>query len=298
MFQSKPHWLRFLVYGTDNIPFFAVVPIANFRGSGDEEQMNLSNLDGKTARQKPLELFKHLEGLVSILQQPTPEILRPPANSSPKVREKPTQETEGLLGQLAAATQPPTPTSQVSKSRASTPESQGSKRMQTGGKAPRAEHTQKYLNREIEVTSDSDSTSGTSSEDDEIQCAQPPPKGKSIKPKTMVQTTLLNPSSKKQKVEHVMTVDDEDSTDIHFSGGNMFNQKQMNAMVENMFLKHQAEKDEKEAAEKPKRGRKPGPQKKDKLVPLFDKAGKPSSAASTEQKGTPLFMNGQLILFV
>ena len=44
MFQNKPHWLRFLVYGTDNIGFFAVVPIANFRGSGDDEKMNLMSL--------------------------------------------------------------------------------------------------------------------------------------------------------------------------------------------------------------------------------------------------------------
>ena len=147
MSQSKPHWLRFLVYGTDNIGFFAVVPIANFRGAGDDEKMNLSNLDGKTARNKPLQLCSHLEGLVSILQQPTPEILRPAANSSPKVKDRLTQETEGLLGQLAAATQPPTPTSQANKSRASTPESQGSSkpRMQTGGKAPRPENTKTYL---------------------------------------------------------------------------------------------------------------------------------------------------------
>ena len=69
----------------------------------------------------------------------------------------------------------------------------------------------------------------------------------------------------------------------------------MKSMVETMFLEHVANKE----AEKPKRGRRPGPQtKKDKVVPMFDKAGKASSAASTEQKGTPLFMNGQLILSV
>ena len=71
----------------------------------------------------------------------------------------------------------------------------------------------------------------------------------------------------------------------------MITSAQFNSMVEERFLQHVAEKE----AEKPKRGRKPGPQKKDKVVPMFDKAGKASSAASTEQKGTPLFMNGQLI---
>ena len=34
---------------------------------------------------------------------------------------------------------------------------------------------------------------------------------------------------------------------------------------------------------------------KGKPKPMFTKAGKPSSAASTEQKGTPLFMNRRLI---
>ena len=294
MFQNKPHWLRFLVYGTDNVGFFAVVPIANFRGSGDDEKMNLSNLDGKTARNKPLQLCSHLEGLVSILQQPIPEILRRAANTSPIVKDRLTQETETLLGQLAAATQPPThpptQTSQASKSRASTPESQGSKaRMQTGGKAPRAENTQRYLNKQVDVSSESDSTSGTSSED-EIPCAQPSKAKPAPKAKTptMVQTTL---GSKKQKLKHLATVDDENQTSIHFSGSNMVPSDQMKSMVESMFLKHVADKE----AEKPKRGRKPGPQKKDKVVPMFDKAGKASSAASTEQKGTPLFMNGQLI---
>ena len=294
MFQNKPHWLRFLVYGTDNVGFFAVVPIANFRGAGDDEKMNLSNLDGKTARNKPLELLKHLEGLVSILEQPAPEIVRPAANSSPKVRDRLTQETENLLGQLASATQPPTPTSQANKSRASTPESLGSSksRMQTGGKAPRPENTKTYLDKEVLVTSESETSSGDGlSSDDEIQCAQPASKPpKVVKAKTMVQTTLL-PNSKKQKLQHLATVDDENQTSIHFSGSNMITADQLNSIVEERFLKHVADKE----AEKPKRGRKPGPQKKDKVVPMFDKAGKASSAASTEQKGTPLFMNGQLI---
>ena len=294
MFQNKPHWLRFLVYGTDNVGFFAVVPIANFRGTGDDEKMNLSNLDGKTARNKPLQLCSHLEGLVSILQQPIPELLRRAANTSPIVKDRLTQETETLLGQLAAATQPPTqpptPTSQASKSRASTPESQGSKaHMQTGGKAPRAENQQRYLDKQVHVSSESDSTSGTSSED-EIPCAQPSKAKPAPKAKTptMVQTTL---GSKKQKLQHLATVDDENQTSIHFSGSNMITAAQLNSIVEERFLKHVADKE----AEKPKRGRKPGPQKKDKVVPMFDKAGKASSAASTEQKGTPLFMNGQLI---
>jgi hypothetical protein len=90
-------------------------------------------------------------------------------------------------------------------------------------------------------------------------------------------------------------VDDENQTTIHFSGSNMLTSEQLNSIVEERFLKHVADKE----AEKPKRGRKPGAQgKKDKVVPMFDKAGKATSAASTEQKGTPLFMNGQLILFV
>ena len=68
--------------------------------------------------------------------------------------------------------------------------------------------------------------------------------------------------------------------------------EQVDEMVENAFLKHVSEKD---TDEKPKRGRKPGKDKKGKVFPLFDKAGKESTS---EQKGTPLFMNGQLIFFV
>ena len=261
--------------------------------------MNLSNLDGQTARNKPSELFKHLQGLQCILSPPNVEVSPPSANTSPKLREKPTQETEGLLGQLAAATQPPTPKSQANVSRASTPESMGSNktRPQTGGKAPRVQPTKPYANKEVEVTSEDDSSSDAGlSSGDEIPCAQPQPQPKTTKAKSpkLVQQTLIS-SSKKQKLKHLATVEDDTATTLHFSGQNMFTKEQMGELVENAFLKHVAEK----ADEKPKRGRKPGPQaKKGKTSPMFDQAGKESSAASSEQKGTPLFMNGPLIFFV
>ena len=298
MSQSKPHFLRFRVYTEDNQPFFAVLPIANFRGAGDDEKMNLSNLDGQTARNKPNDLVRHLEGLVSILSTPDIAPTPPVANTSPKLREKPTQETESLLGQLAAATQPPTPKSQQTVSRASTPESMGSNktRPQTGGKAPRVQiPTKPYANKEVELVSESDSSSDAGlSSGDEIPSAQPPPQPKpKAKPPKFVQQTLI--SAKKQKREHIATVDDDTATTLHFSGGNMLTKEQLGELVENAFMKHVAEN----AAERPKRGRKPGPQaKKGKASPMIDQAGKESSAASSEQKGTPLFMNGPLIFFV
>ena len=81
MSQKNVHFLRFLVYDPEAVGFWAVVSIANFHNDGDSENMTLSNIDGTTSRNKPKELLSHLDGLISILSQPTKETVR----SAPKL---------------------------------------------------------------------------------------------------------------------------------------------------------------------------------------------------------------------
>ena len=112
------------------------------------------------------------------------------------------------------------------------------------------------------------------------------------KPKSaLVQTNLLGGlgSSKKQKLNHVSTTDDADATTLKFSSSNM-QLEQVNKIVEQLFIEREAQKAAEEENAPKKKGGKKGSGQKTHIHPKFDKAGKPSSAASTEQKGRPLFM--------
>ena len=113
----------------------------------------------------------------------------------------------------------------------------------------------------------------------------------------MVQSQLALGSSKKQKSAHVSTTDDEDATIIRFFGGNIISKAQLDKIIEKTFLEREAQKEAEEAEAGPKKRAKKGSSKSTAVTPKFGKSGKPSSAASTEQKGTPLFMNGPDMFF-
>ena len=300
MSQKKVHFLKFLVFDPNAVSFWAVVPVANFRGDNDTELMSASHIEGEYARMHPTQLLATLEGLISVAATPTPESLR----QSAKILLNTQLDTQDLLGALQASTQAATPKA----STPTTPESSGSKgsRPQTGLKAPRAQHTQQYAQKAVDLTSDDESSDSTTTdeEEDELQSHQPEPKQRASPPttttkpgKTLVQTTLTTDltSAKKQKLRHVSTNDDDEATTIKFSGGNI-SKAQLEQMVEKAFLKAEAEKGEDAEAPKPKRGRKPGP-KSSAVTAVPDKGVKASSSASTEQKGTPLFMNGPDLFF-
>ena len=54
--QKSIHYLRFRCYDNDATEYWAVLAVANFRGGGDPENMQLGNVEGKYARSKPKEL--------------------------------------------------------------------------------------------------------------------------------------------------------------------------------------------------------------------------------------------------
>ena len=148
--------------------------------------------------------------------------------------------------------------------------------------------------------SDSSSDEGdTTSDEEDIQSGQPEPSrlpvpSKPVKPRaTFAQTTLTGGlvANKRAKLTHVSTEDDDEATVIKFSGGNL-TKAQLNELVERRFLEQTMEEESGEGS--PKKAKK-NKKEKGKPKPMFTKAGKPSSAASTEQKGTPLFMNRRLI---
>ena len=145
--------------------------------------------------------------------------------------------------------------------------------------------------------SDSSSDEGdTTSDEEDIQSGQPEPSrlpvpSKPVKPRTtFAQTTLTGTSNKRPKLTHVSTDDDDEATTIKFSGGNI-SRAQLNEIIEQRFLEQHMQEESGEDA--PKKGK--SKKTKGKPKPMFTKTGKPSSAASTEQKGTPLFMNRPLI---
>ena len=291
MSQSKSHFLRFLVYDQDDSPFWAIVAIANFRGEGDEENMTLGNVSGTTGRTKPKELFGHLEGLVST--QPAPTKGAPP--SKPKEAMNSAPQTQELMRELLVSTQVGTPKA----TRPTTPDSGGSKssRPTMGGKAPRQQPaTQTFGDKQIELTDSSAEENEEGSDEDELQSFQPEsttssqPQPKQGKPRTtLVQTSLAGglASNKRAKLAQVPTTDTDEATTLKFSGSNV-NLVEMNKMVENMFMAHVAQKEAEEESAPKKTGKKG--KGKSATDPKFTKAGKASSAASTEQKGRPLFM--------
>ena len=255
--------------------------------------MTLGNINGVTGRQKPKDLLAHLDGLISTTPQPTKEL---PSRSTPKDLISSTPSTQDLLKDLVATTQVTTPKA----TRPNTPESGGSKssRATLGGKAPRVQVASRpYEDKQIELTSEEDESEEEESGEDEIQSFQPEtssssqPPAKVAKPKTaLVQTNLMGGfvSSKKQKLSHMPTTEDDDATSLKFSSSNI-QMEQMNKIVESMFLAREAQKAAEEESAPKKKGKR-GLGTKASKVPKFDKAGKASSAASTEQKGRPLFM--------
>ena len=298
MSQSKIHFLPFLVFDLQHDGFWAVVSVANFRGAGDNENMALSSISGAQGRNKAKDLFTHLEGLISILTMPTKENLE---SALPKISVSATQGTQDLLAGLQAATQTQTPKA----SRATSPASGGSKdtRPQVAGKSPRypAPTSQTPANPQpvIDLSDSSSDEGDTTSDEEDIQSGQPEPSrlpvpSKPVKPRaTFAQTTLTGGlvANKRAKLTHVSTEDDDEATVIKFSGGNL-TKAQLNELVERRFLEQTMEEESGEGS--PKKAKK-NKKEKGKPKPMFTKAGKPSSAASTEQKGTPLFMNRRLI---
>ena len=296
MSQNKIHFLRFLLFDKKHVGFWAVLKVANFRGTGDDEDMILSHINGHEARNKPKELFTELEGLVAIIAQPTSASLRP----SPKVATPQAMSTQELLVGLQSATQ--TSTASARSPTPSTPDSQGSKASwpTISGKAPKQHNQPQAKPQQREEDSDSESsTKCTSSEEEEsdeveeIQSVQPNLKKRktpSGKPKTLVQSTLLGGGKSRVTVYPNRTVEESDeATTIRFSSGN-FSQAQLNELVEKKFLEMQNE--EADAKASTKKGAKKGGKTKLPVPKAQFFKGKPSSAASTEQKGTPLFMNG------
>ena len=295
MSQKKVHFVRLMMYDPQAQAFWGVLSVANFRGAGDEENMSLGSINGKYARQKPKDLLTHLEGLVSILSVPTAESLQAAAQ---QLQDATPESTQDLLSALAQTTQTTT-----KPSGPSTPDSIGSNRTHksTGGKAPRVQPpTQVYAGKVVDVTDDDTSSDeGDSSGSEGLQSGQPERKSppvpvKPIKPggklvQTKLQAASLT-SSKKRKLEHIVTTDEEDATVIRFAGGNL-SKEALNKIVEKAFMEKMAETEAEQEGGPTKRAKK-GPAKTGKVSPAFTKAGKPSSAATTEQKGTPLFMNG------
>ena len=85
------------------------------------------------------------------------------------------------------------------------------------------------------------------------------------------------------------TIEDDEATSLKFSSSNM-QLEQVNKIVEQLLIEREAQKAAEEENAPKKKGGKKGMGQKSNKDPKFDKAGKPSSAASTEQKGRPLFM--------
>ena len=283
--------------------YWAVLAVANFRGSGDTENMSLGNLDGKYCRSKPKELFTSLLGYAAISQPPTKDsIIR-----GPTIQLSATQTTQSLLGELAASTQ-----TQVSAKAASSPDSQRtttSQRSTQGGKFPRS---QSPLAKAAVIEVDESDTHGSSQDEsdegddeDSIPCHQPSPVKQPVKPipkkrkapvgginpavgAKLAQTTLgaVFSSSKKPKIVKNVSADGVAESSIAFSGTNM----SLEVLTKFLEQKLIADAKTREIDE----SKKPG-----KATKGLGKGGKARDAvpkdlagcATTEQKGTQLFMN-------
>ena len=293
--QKNIHFLRFRVYDAKAMEYWAVLAVANFRGVNDTENMMLGKIDGPYARQKPKELLASLQGYLAISNPPTPDsILLGRGNSS----------TQDLLASLLATTQ-------ASSSSPRTPDSQRStaSRPTTSGKFPKS---QPPAPTPIDVNSSeenntSDEGDSTTEEEDELESTQPSPakmkkkrkrpSGKGQHPaKAVAQQTVLEMFSGNKKPKIVHSTDggsNIDSSTISFSSANL-TLEEVSKFLEKKFTEQAA------AAQSPTDGKKKGGGglgkggKKRELVVtgkakgVKDKAG---SSATTEQKGTPLFMS-------
>ena len=299
--------MRFRCYDNDALEYWAVLSLANFRGAGDSELMTLGNLDGKYCRSKPKELLTSLLGYVAISQPPTKDsIIR-----GPTIQISATQSTQSLLGELAASTQ-----TQVSAKAASSPDSQRtttSQRSNLGGKFPRSQSPQAKAAAVIDVEgSDTDESSQDDSDegddDESIQCHQPSPvKPKPVKPipkKRKAPVDGVNPAvgakqlaqkklgagfsaNKKAKIAPSKTASADKAADnsIAFSGANM-NLEMITKFLEQKLF---ADAKTREIEESKKPGKAKGLGKGGKARDAVPKAV--AGCATTEQKGTQLFMN-------
>ena len=267
--------------------------------------MTLGNLDGKYCRSKPKELLTSLLGYAAISQPPTKDsIIR-----GPTIQLSATQSTQSLLGELAASTQP-----QVSAKVASSPDSQRtttSQRSTTGGKVPRSQSPTAQKKAPIELseseTNESSQDESDEGDDDEsIACHQPSPvkpkplPAKSIPRKRKVPQGGVNPavgakmaqtqlgpafsSNKKPKITTSVTEGVIESS-IAFSGGNM----SLEALTKFLGEKIIADAKTREIEESKKSGKAKGLGKGGKARDVVPKVV--AGCATTEQKGTQLFMN-------
>ena len=289
--QKHIYFLRFRLYDAKAAEYWAVLAVSNFRGVNDTENMMLGKIDGPYARSKPKELLSSLQGLLSITQPPTPESILRPLGSS--------QSTQDLLVALQASTQP------GSRS-PSTPDSQRStvSRPTTSGKFPKS---QSPPANPIEVASSSDNNTSdvegdTSPSEDDLPSHQPsPPKqkrkapsGKGTNPaKKLAQQTLQNMLGGNKVRKTTDAASNIDASTLSFSGGNL-TLETMAKFLENAFISNAA------AAQVPTDGKKKagglgkGGKKRDVEVSDEEqgsKVKKLGSSATTEQKGTPLFMS-------
>ena len=290
--QKAIHFLRFRVYDAKAIEYWAVVAVANFRGVNDSENMMLGKLDGPYGRLKPKELLASLQGLCAISLPPTPDSMVRPTGSS--------QSTQDLMAGLLASTH-------TSSSSPRTPDSQRStaSRPTTSGKFPKSQHLPSVA---IDVNSSEENSTSDEGDDtpteDEIESAQPsPPKdkkrkapsGKGTHPASkLAQQTVqqMFASNKKPKLMH--STDDAaniDESAISFSGANL-TLEAVSKFLEKKFMENAA------AAQVPTDGKKKaslgkGGKKGDLVVTPKAKGAKvkAGSSATTEQKGTPLFMS-------
>ena len=290
--QKSIHFLRFRCYDAKAAEYWAVLAVANFRGVNDTENMMLGKIDGPYARQKPKELLASLQGYLSITQPPTPESIVRPLGSS--------QSTQDLLSALQASTQ-------AGSGSPRTPDSQRSNlsRPTTSGKFPKSQPAPAAS---IDLASSeendsSDDEGDTTPSEDELPSAQPSPKkkrkapsGKGTTPaKKLAQQTLQSMlGGNKNKVVHSTdAASNIDASSLSFSGGNL-TLEAMSKFLENAFIANAA------VAQVPTDGKKKGGglgkggKKRDVVVTDEEKGSKvkkAGSSATTEQKGTPLFMS-------
>ena len=292
--QKNIHFLRFRVYDAKAMEYWAVLAVANFRGVNDTENMMLGKIDGPYARQKPKELLASLQGYLAISQPPTPDSM---------VRGPPS--TQDLMASLLATTQ-------ASSSSPRTPDSQRStaSRPTTSGKFPKSQPPPKThidVNSSEENNTSDEGDSSSSEDEDELQSGQPSPDKKKRKRKApswkgqhpakgAAQQTLQEMFSGTKKPRIVQSTDGAsniDASTISFSSSNL-TLEAVSKFLEKKLTEHAA------AAQAPTEGKKKGGgglgkvgKKKEgdvtgKAKGVKDKAG---SSATTEQKGTPLFMS-------
>jgi hypothetical protein len=293
--QKSIHFLRFRCYDAKAAEYWAVLAVSNFRGVNDTENMMLGKIDGPYARSKPKELLASLQGYLSIAQPPTPESIVRPLGSS--------QSTQDLLEALQASTQPGNKSPRTPDSQRST-----ASRPTTSGKFPKS---QSPPANQIEVASSSENNTSddegdTTPSEEDLPSSQPPkaappkkrkaPSGKGTNPATkLAQQTLQNMlGGNKNKVrKSTDNATNIDASTLSFSGGNL-TLEAMSKFLENAFIANASSAQVPTDGKKKVGGLGKGGKKRDVEVTEDEKGSKvkkAGSSATTEQKGTPLFMS-------